>query len=306
MLFDIDARLVRRAVRALRRAAGVPARGPAQQRPIRDHRSRRGRRARGPGQRHRGRPAGRALRAGVLRAGDDQEHLRHRVVRARQPGRRAPGAGRRPADDRGVAARRRGHLRDGGLDLRDRRRDPVAARRPRHHRRRGRGRAARRERARHRRRGVRPRVHRARLTVVGPVRAVGFSASRAARAHVVRAVVEAMAWQTADVVDAITAASGPPDHRAARRRRRQRDGRALPVPGRRARRHRAPPGRAGRPPRSAPPTSRDSRKACGRRPPRPPRRGPPTRRSHRRCRATNAIAGLALGTALERSRGNRP
>ena len=30
------------------------------------------------------------------------------------------------------------------------------------------------------------------------------------RAHVVRAVVEAMAWQTADVVDAITAAAGIP------------------------------------------------------------------------------------------------
>ena len=63
------------------------------------------------------------------------------------------------------------------------------------------------------------------------------------RAHLVRAVVEAMAWQTADVIDAITAAAGIPRHRAARRRRRQRDGRAVPVPGRRARRHRAAAGR---------------------------------------------------------------
>ena len=30
------------------------------------------------------------------------------------------------------------------------------------------------------------------------------------RAHIVRAVVEAMAWQTADVIDAITAAAGIP------------------------------------------------------------------------------------------------
>ena len=49
--------------------------------------------------------------------------------------------------------------------------DPVAARRARHHRRRGRDRPARRERRRHRRRARRPRVHRPRLAVVGPVRA---------------------------------------------------------------------------------------------------------------------------------------
>ena len=54
-----------------------------------------------------------------------------------------------------------------------------------------------------------------------------------------------MAWQTADVVDAITAAARHRRHRAARRRRRQRDGPALPVPGRRARRDRAPAGHPG-------------------------------------------------------------
>ena len=45
-------------------------------------------RARGAGDGHRRRPAGRAVRPGVLRAGHDQEHLRHRLVRAREPRRR--------------------------------------------------------------------------------------------------------------------------------------------------------------------------------------------------------------------------
>ena len=84
--------------------------------------------------------------------GHDEEHLRHRLVRAREPRADAPRPGRRPAHHRGVADRRRRHVRDGGRDLRHRRRDPVAARRARHHRRRRRDRPARRERARHRRR----------------------------------------------------------------------------------------------------------------------------------------------------------
>ena len=124
-----------------------------------------------PGQRDRRRPAGRAVRPGVLRPGHDEEHVRHRIVRARQPRPERPA----PADGlltsvawtiggttsyamegavfvTGAAIQ---WLRDGlGVDRR-RRRD----------------RAARRERPRHRRRRVRPRVHRARLTVVGPVRA---------------------------------------------------------------------------------------------------------------------------------------
>ena len=56
------------------------------------------------------------------------------------------------------------------------------------------------------------------------------------RAHIARAAIEAMAWQTADVVDAMRAAARRVDHRAAGRRRRQRDEPAVPVPGRRARR----------------------------------------------------------------------
>ena len=56
------------------------------------------------------------------------------------------------------------------------------------------------------------------------------------RAHIARAAIEAMAWQTADVVDAIARGCRRVDHRAARRRRRERDEPALSVPGRRARR----------------------------------------------------------------------
>ena len=62
------ARLVGRAVRAVRRPARVPARRVAFERPLR-HDARRLRGGpHGSGQRHRGRPAGRAVRAGVRRA----------------------------------------------------------------------------------------------------------------------------------------------------------------------------------------------------------------------------------------------
>ncbi len=57
------------------------------------------------------------------------------------------------------------------------------------------------------------------------------------RAHLARAVVEAMAFQTADVVDAITTRERSAQHRRdARRRRRVGHGSPLPVPGRRPRR----------------------------------------------------------------------
>ena len=47
------------------------------------------------GERHRRRPAGRAVRPGVLRAGHGEEHLRHRLVRAREPrARRSPSRSR--------------------------------------------------------------------------------------------------------------------------------------------------------------------------------------------------------------------
>ena len=52
------------------------------------------------------RPAGRALRAGVPRAGARQEHLRHGQLRARERGRRGAAAGGRPAHHRGVGGAR--------------------------------------------------------------------------------------------------------------------------------------------------------------------------------------------------------
>ncbi len=60
-----------------------------------------------PHQRHRRRPAGRPLRPGLLRPGHDQEHLRHRVVRAHERGRHLPRAGRRPAHHGGLDPARR-------------------------------------------------------------------------------------------------------------------------------------------------------------------------------------------------------
>ena len=139
-------------------------------------------------------------------------------------------------------------LRDGGVDLRDRCRGAVAARRARDHRRRGRDRPARRERrttpaactssprspASARPTGIRTRAG----AILGLTRGTG-------RAELARATVEAMAFQTADVVDAMTAASGARARGAARRRRREPDGPALPLPGRPARRPRASPGHPG-------------------------------------------------------------
>ena len=143
----------------------------AHERSLRHHRRRRRRRAHRAGERDGRRPAVGAVRAGVLRAGDGQEHLRHRLVRAREPRPDRAAARGGPAHDRRLEARRRHHVRDGGRDLRDRRRGAVAARRAADHRARRRDRAARRERARRRRRDVRPGVHRARLALLGPVRA---------------------------------------------------------------------------------------------------------------------------------------
>ena len=55
------------------------------QRALRHDRARRGGGSARAGQRHRRRPAGGAVRSGVLHAGHEQEHLRHRLVRAREP-----------------------------------------------------------------------------------------------------------------------------------------------------------------------------------------------------------------------------
>ena len=118
------------------------------------------------------RPAGGPVRPGVLRARDDQEHLRHGQLRADERGR--PPAPSRSRDCsppwRGPASGDGRHVRPRGRDLRDRRRGAVAARRARADRRRRRRRPARRLVRRHRGRLPGARVHRAGQPVVGPVR----------------------------------------------------------------------------------------------------------------------------------------
>ena len=74
----------------------------------------------------------------------------------------------------------------------------------------------------------------ARGTIVGITRGT-------TRAHLARAVVEAMAYQTRDVVEAMVAASRHADHRPPRRRRRVGDGPAAADAGRSARRAGAAP-----------------------------------------------------------------
>ena len=100
-----------------------------------------------------------------------------------------------------------------GVDLRHRRRGAVAARRARHHRRR------RRKPDRSPRACPTPTAScscprspgSARRTSTRTRAARSFGLTRGTtRAHLARAVVEAMAWQTADVIDAITAAAGIP------------------------------------------------------------------------------------------------
>ncbi len=72
---------------------GVDPAQPARARPLgRDLRHDLGVRRRGPGRRHRGRPAGGAVRPGVLLAGRGQEHLRHRQLRAAERRTEAPAA----------------------------------------------------------------------------------------------------------------------------------------------------------------------------------------------------------------------
>ncbi len=81
--------------------------------------------------RHRGRPAGGAVRSGVLRGRRLEVHVWHRVVRAREHRRRARPIGCRAADDRGLDGSV-GHvdLRARGRNFRYGRSDSVVARRP--------------------------------------------------------------------------------------------------------------------------------------------------------------------------------
>ena len=91
----------------------------------------RGRHAAG---RDRRRPAGGAVRAGLLAARGRQVHLRHRRLPAGQHRRSADHLAPAPADQRGLAAGRAHHVRPGGQRLRGRGAGAVAARRPGHDR----------------------------------------------------------------------------------------------------------------------------------------------------------------------------
>ena len=151
-----------RAVRRAReRAAGDPALDRT--RTLRLHlEGRTVRRARA-GLRRARRSAGGALRAGLLRAGRGEEHLRHRLVPPRA--RRRPPAGERswtPRHRRGIGAGGT-RLRAGGIGRGVRVGRPVAAGQPRHHPRGRRHRGDRFQRAGHRRRVLR-------AGVLGPLR----------------------------------------------------------------------------------------------------------------------------------------
>ena len=203
-----------------------------------------------PDQRRRRRPAGGAVRPGLRRTGDGEEHLRHRSASCCSTSARRA---RAPTD--GMLTTVAWTLADGtthyaleGSIFVTGCGHPVAARRARTHRRRGRGRTAGGSRSttpaacsssRPSPASVRPWWDPyARGTIVGITRGTS-------RAHLARAVVESMAFQTRDVVDAMVAASGTPitDLRV--------DGGAsamdllLSDPGRSARRDRAPARRPG-------------------------------------------------------------
>ena len=166
------------------------------------------------GRRHRRRPAGGPVRPGLPGAGHDQEHLRHRQLRAHERGRRCPppvegllttvalDAGGEPGATyalegaifvTGAAVQ---WLRDGlGIISAAAEVGPLAAIGARHRR----GRTSCRRSPGWAARGGTPTPA---GTLVGITRGTG-------RAHLARAVVEAMAYQTRDVVDAMTAAGGP-------------------------------------------------------------------------------------------------
>ena len=161
---------------------------------------------------HPRRPAGRDVRPDLLRARRRQEHVRHRLVPARQH-RRGDRPHRRPAHHRRLQARRRqGHLRARGLDRGHRRADPVAA-----------GPAEIIEKA--------PEVEELAKSVDdngGVYFVPAFSGlfaphwrddargvivgltGYATKAHIARAALEATAWQSKEVVDAANAASDVP------------------------------------------------------------------------------------------------
>ena len=221
----VHARLVRRALRPLRRAAAHAARGAAIGRALRHRRarrprSRRRRARRGAGLGRARRPAGRALRAGLLRAGHGQGDLRHRQLRAGQRRPRPPAAARGPHRQLRLGPRRRTRRADGRASpTRSRgrpssparpssgcatgsassRRRPRSARWPRRSPTAAASPSSRRSPASAARGGTPP----ARGIVTGLTRGAG-------RAQLARACVEAMAFQVRDMTDAMAGRQSPP------------------------------------------------------------------------------------------------
>ena len=171
-----------------------------------------------------------------------------------------------------------------------RRRDPVAARRPRHPRGRGRERAARAEVESRAASTSSPRSPASARRTGTPTRAALITGLTrgTTRAHIVRAALEAMAFQVADVLDVLPGGV----ERAARRRRRERERLPDAVPGRRARLPGRGRGGAVRRPRSAPPRSPASR----------PGSGPTRRRSGRGSCGARSTSRRPIATASPRSR----
>ena len=156
-------------------------------------------------------------------------------------------------------------VRAGGLDRRHRFAGAVAARQPRHDRFRGRDRGPRAQRRGQRRRYFVPAFSGlfapywrsdARGAIVGLTRYVN-------KGHLARAVLEATAFQTREVIDAMNADSGCPADLAQGRRRHGRQRAADAVPGRHPGRAGDPPGGRPRRPRWAPRTRRVSRSGSG-------------------------------------------
>ena len=223
-------------------------------------------RPRGARLRRGGRPAGGALRPALPRAGPRQEHVRHRLVRADQPGHQRAAADRGPALDRRLADRPADHVRARGRDLRHRRRRPVAARRPADHRGGRRDRGAGGLAGLQRRRLLRARPDRAGLAALGSrTRAGRSSGSRAGTAARTSRAPRSRRWPTRRSTPCARwsrrqRAAG----RAARRRRGDRQPLADAVPGRRARRARGGARRSPRRRRWAPRCWRASAPGCSR------------------------------------------
>ena len=165
-----------------------------------------------PDRRVAGGPAGGHVRPGLLREGHGQEHLRHGQLHAAQHRRGGRPVGERPADDAVLQARRRqAGVRPRGLDRRHRVAGAVGPGQPGHDQERARDRGPGPLGGRQRRRLLRARrspacsprtgASDARGAVVGLTRFVN-------KGHLARAVLEATAFQTREVLDAMNADSG--------------------------------------------------------------------------------------------------